>query len=150
MEQFYTSPKVRWNSFTFDMVTDRMVVYQGFPTRMVYLYYISCLRYTILVGNPRFIILTGDRRVLHLIWWKVGQVYISPGEEWNSCTSYLMTDGKVVYLTYVWMRWLHISFSDKAGDFVSHPTCTKQDNIPAVVGLLKPYLFCCVAWHNQR
>ena len=25
----------------------------GFPTRMVYLYYISCLRYTILVGNPR-------------------------------------------------------------------------------------------------
>ena len=29
-------------------------VYQGFPTRMVYLYYISCLRYTILVGNPRY------------------------------------------------------------------------------------------------
>ena len=26
---------------------------RGFPTRMVYLYYISCLRYTILVGNPR-------------------------------------------------------------------------------------------------
>ena len=26
---------------------------QGFPTRMVYLYYISCLGYTILVGNPR-------------------------------------------------------------------------------------------------
>ena len=25
---------------------------QGFPTRMVYLYYISCLRYTILAGNP--------------------------------------------------------------------------------------------------
>ena len=24
----------------------------GFPTRMVYLYYMSCLRYTILVGNP--------------------------------------------------------------------------------------------------
>ena len=24
-----------------------------FPTRMVYLHYISCLRYTILVGNPR-------------------------------------------------------------------------------------------------
>ena len=28
------------------------VVYRGFPTRMVYLYSISCLRYTILVGNP--------------------------------------------------------------------------------------------------
>ena len=27
---------------------------RGFPTRMVYLYYISCLRYTILVGNPRY------------------------------------------------------------------------------------------------
>ena len=26
--------------------------YRGFPTRMVYLYYILCLRYTILVGNP--------------------------------------------------------------------------------------------------
>ena len=26
-----------------------------FPTRMVYLYYISCLRYTILVGNPGYI-----------------------------------------------------------------------------------------------
>ena len=25
----------------------------GFPTRMVYLYYFSCLRYAILVGNPR-------------------------------------------------------------------------------------------------
>ena len=28
--------------------------YRGFPTRMVYLYYILCLRYTILVGNPRY------------------------------------------------------------------------------------------------
>ena len=28
--------------------------YAGFPTRMVYLYYIACLRYTILVGNPRY------------------------------------------------------------------------------------------------
>ena len=27
-------------------------VYRGFPTNMVYLYYISCLRYTILVRNP--------------------------------------------------------------------------------------------------
>ena len=27
--------------------------FQGFPTRMVYLHCISCLRYTILVGNPR-------------------------------------------------------------------------------------------------
>ena len=29
-------------------------IYQGFPTRMVYLCYISCLRYTILVRNPRY------------------------------------------------------------------------------------------------
>ena len=29
-------------------------VYRGFPTRMVYLHYISCLRYTILVGNLRY------------------------------------------------------------------------------------------------
>ena len=26
---------------------------RGFPTRTVHLYYMSCLRYTILVGNPR-------------------------------------------------------------------------------------------------
>ena len=30
------------------------VLYRGFPTRMVNLYYISCLRYTIVVGNPRY------------------------------------------------------------------------------------------------
>ena len=29
--------------------------YQGFPTRMVYLYYVSNLRYNILVGNPQYI-----------------------------------------------------------------------------------------------
>ena len=29
--------------------------YRGFPTKMVYLYYISYLRYTILAGNPRYI-----------------------------------------------------------------------------------------------
>ena len=28
--------------------------YRGFPTRMVYLYYKSCLRYTIVVENPRY------------------------------------------------------------------------------------------------
>ena len=28
--------------------------YRGFPTRMVYLHYISCLRYTILAGNPQY------------------------------------------------------------------------------------------------
>ena len=31
------------------------LAYRGFPTRMVYLDYISCLRYTILVRNPRII-----------------------------------------------------------------------------------------------
>ena len=29
--------------------------YRGFPTRMVNLHYISCLRNTILVGNPRYV-----------------------------------------------------------------------------------------------
>ena len=33
-----------------------LALFRGFPTRMVYLYYISCLRYTILAGNPQFII----------------------------------------------------------------------------------------------
>ena len=31
-----------------------MGAFRGFPTRMVYLDYITCLRYTILVRNPRF------------------------------------------------------------------------------------------------
>ena len=39
--------------------------YPGFPTRMVYPYYISCLRYTILVGNPRYIL------AVHEDKWKV-------------------------------------------------------------------------------
>ena len=30
-------------------------IYPGFPTRMVYLHDISCLRYTILIGNPRVV-----------------------------------------------------------------------------------------------
>ena len=30
-------------------------IYRGFPTRMAYLYTTSCLRYTILVGNPGYI-----------------------------------------------------------------------------------------------
>ena len=34
--------------------------YRGFLTRMVYLYYISCLRYTILVGNPQYTGLTSS------------------------------------------------------------------------------------------
>ena len=49
--------------------------YKGFPTRMVYLYYISCLRYTILVRNPRYI--TGVYQVLSA----------HPGTEhsWTAC-----------------------------------------------------------------
>ena len=31
-------------------------IYWGFPTRMVYLYCMSCLRYTILVGNPWYVL----------------------------------------------------------------------------------------------
>ena len=34
-------------------LTHPAAVNRGFPTRMVYLRYISCLRYTILVGNPQ-------------------------------------------------------------------------------------------------
>ena len=36
-----------------------MVPFRGFPIRMVYLYYMSCLRYTILVRNPRIKSLSG-------------------------------------------------------------------------------------------
>ena len=44
--------------------------YQGFPTRMVYLYYKSCLRYTILIGNPRYVSLVfWCRETFHWLWW---------------------------------------------------------------------------------
>ena len=33
------------------------IKYRGFLTRKVYLYYISCLRYTTLVRNPRYTLL---------------------------------------------------------------------------------------------
>ena len=32
-----------------------LCIYRGFLTRMVYLFYISCLRYTILVRNPQYV-----------------------------------------------------------------------------------------------
>ena len=35
------------------VLVERIYVYRGFPTRMLYLYYISL--YTILVGNPRYV-----------------------------------------------------------------------------------------------
>ena len=44
IQRTYRCRKQEWLSF------------QGFPTRMVYLHYISCLRYTILVGNPRLML----------------------------------------------------------------------------------------------
>ena len=39
-------------SLTFCSRMCRVSVLRGFPARVVYLYYISCLRYTLLVGNP--------------------------------------------------------------------------------------------------
>ena len=36
------------------------MIYWGFPTRMMYLYYMLCLRYTFLAGNPRYIHLVGN------------------------------------------------------------------------------------------
>ena len=42
------------------------IIYRGFPTRMVYLYYISCWRYTILVGNPRY---TGAQQLKRRFMW---------------------------------------------------------------------------------
>ena len=39
------------------LLTLLLSAYRGFPTRKVYLYYISCLRYTILVGNHRYTLL---------------------------------------------------------------------------------------------
>ena len=38
-----------------------MGTYWGIPARMVYLYYTSCWRYTILVGNPRYISQNTDK-----------------------------------------------------------------------------------------
>ena len=49
-----------WCTFTMiSRVSDQNGVplqYRGFPSRMVYLHHILCLRYTILVGNPQYIV----------------------------------------------------------------------------------------------
>ena len=46
--------------------------FPGFPTRMVYFYHISCLRYTILVGNPRY----EPNSFEHVQWNHVGSLYV--------------------------------------------------------------------------
>ena len=56
-----TTERIRWKHVCGAVrgwrkpASDSYSIWRGFPTRMVYLYYISCLRYTILVGNPRWI-----------------------------------------------------------------------------------------------
>ena len=44
---------------------------RGFPTRMVYIYYISCLRYTILVGNPRIVYFVKSPGESSLVWIQI-------------------------------------------------------------------------------
>ena len=57
------------------------LIYRGFPTRMEYFYYISCLRYTILVGNPRmYYSRAADRLCLTISRWTV---YFSGGDTGN-------------------------------------------------------------------
>ena len=75
--------------------------YQGFPTRMVYLHYISCLRYTTLAANPQYytcLILTID--LLHLAQKQTNQI-IKP--------SFLLSQSfcYVVYLTYCYHSLWH-------------------------------------------
>ena len=59
-----------------------MVVNRGFQTRTVYLDYITCLRYTILVWNP------GNKTIVFFAFvccWFV--LFSSPSEQWkNLCT----------------------------------------------------------------
>ena len=48
--------------------------FRGFPTRMVYLYYISCWRCTIPVGNPQFALLVkcvAVNSTIIILWWKL-------------------------------------------------------------------------------
>ena len=54
VDLFLHSPKILLKQTLF---VSSLIVFEGFPTRMVYPHYISCLRYTILVGNPRFVCL---------------------------------------------------------------------------------------------
>ena len=50
----HTSPIQPNHPHTHNLVKFSPSIYRGFPTRMVYPHYISRLRYTILVGNPRY------------------------------------------------------------------------------------------------
>ena len=55
------------SAYLYDLCIKRKISYWGFPTSMVYLYYIiSCLRYTILVGNHQYV---GDWVCVGLPLW---------------------------------------------------------------------------------
>ena len=64
------------------------ISYRGFPTRMVYLYYISCLRYTILVGNPRYDLL------LNLMSIFVCVVFLQDGYS-QQCVSWVLNSSLI-------------------------------------------------------
>ena len=52
LKRFSIYESVLWMSMKFPIIFAQKPK-RGFPTRMVYLHYISCLRFTTLVGNPR-------------------------------------------------------------------------------------------------
>ena len=75
-----------------------------FRTRMVYLNYISCLRYTILVGNPQFIICVWTQASLDLfLWYHLRRVLL---EYWR-CAIHL------ALLQQTNMPWQHTKFCSK-------------------------------------
>ena len=72
--------------------------YWGFPTREVYLHYISCLRYTILVGYPRYVYSVQTAIIVstfhyNMIWHSF----------WNKCLS-VFQDNCIHYFSIVMMH----------------------------------------------
>ena len=51
---FSTTSRLK-KKYPYNVFRHKTISYRGFPTTVAYFYCISCLRYTILVGNPRYV-----------------------------------------------------------------------------------------------
>ena len=115
--------------------------YQGFPTRMVYLYYISCLRYTILVRNPWIILIS---LVVHM-----KRERLREGEgDWHVMGQWCYQDLALFHLH------LHLGFVHPLQDVALHQ-CLSSSSVCCLPNPGGSLLLCYVilpssAWSSSR
>ena len=77
--------------------------YQAFPTRIMYLCYVSCFRYTILVGNPQYAFMLLPWTLSYIdILHKIMRYYFLQVHMWSYAQSFTMVNfcTKIIY-TYI-------------------------------------------------